>query len=56
MIFVVGGIIFDNLPGKVFQDISRDTKIFVVRLLGFRSSLISSLFLALILSGNAIKM
>ena len=48
----VAGFIIDKLPVKIFEDISRDTRFYVLRLLGLQSKVLPSLLIALLLSGK----
>lgn len=47
---IVGGFIVDATPVESLQAITRDTRIFVLRMLGYRSSIISSLVISLALA------
>ena len=49
---IVAGFIIDKLPVKIFEDISRDTRFYVLRLLGLQSKVLPSLLIALLLSGK----
>jgi len=49
---IVGGFILDKLPMKPFPEIARDTRIFVLRLLGLRTTFLSTILIAFIVSGT----
>jgi len=47
------GFVVDRLPGKVFQDMFMDTKLFVLRILGFSTNIVSAITLSALLSTGA---
>jgi membrane protease YdiL (CAAX protease family) len=53
LIWAGTGLYVDNLPGKVFKEMSRDTKLFVLRILGSSASAPKAIFIAALLSAGA---
>ena len=49
---IIIGLIFDRLPIKLSQEISRDTKVFVIRLIGRETTVLEAFVLSFLLSGQ----